>query len=110
VDVNFAIEYYKDLVHEKPLLIEEVERRFIVDLSDLPCQEYLYECPVCNTELESKDVVGFDLRNGIMCVGYECLLCRTVSKRPATTLEYSLFLESIHSKRSNHNRYFSKVR
>jgi hypothetical protein len=106
MDVTSAIAFYRDLVNERPLVFSEVGTRFIQDLSDLHCQDDLYECPICEKALESRDVIGFDQHRGITCIGYQCPQCNCKSKRPCTDLDYSLFLQSLSSKRSNKNRFF----
>jgi hypothetical protein len=107
VDVTSAMAFYRELVNERPLSYEDVAFVYVKDLSFIPCQEDLYECPVCESELESRDIIGFDQRKGITCIGYECPRCGNKSKRPGTDLDYKLFLESISSKRSNKNRFFA---
>ena len=104
-----ASEVFETMVNERLLTLEEVDMRFLTDLSGVECQVDVYECPLCNIELESKDVVGFDSIQGFVCIGYICPECSTPSKRPATTLEYELFLKSIGSVHGARNRYFTHL-
>ena len=85
----------------------EIDIKYKIDLDGFAEQDFPWQCPEseCNTEMETKDIIGFGSYpqggfrskmkpNCTIGVGFECPKCFTKSVFHSSDSTYQVFLDS----------------